>query len=140
MTYAAEKLVMRLRLLAFINILRQAVGWFDLEKNSAGMLITRLSRDAPLIKGVSNKQILFTWFCKTKISGVRTEGWDDVECDCYAFISTNDCSGKWMETCPAAAGCSARANCGLVRANNDFEKKPETRRRAHGPSRKGMCI
>lgn len=52
MTNAAEKLVMRLRLLAFINILRQAVGWFDLERNSAGMLITRLSRDAPLIKGV----------------------------------------------------------------------------------------
>jgi ABC-type multidrug transport system fused ATPase/permease subunit len=54
MTHAAEKLVMRLRLLAFINILRQAVGWFDLEQNSAGVLITRLSRDAPLIKGVGD--------------------------------------------------------------------------------------
>ncbi|XP_065339675.1 ATP-dependent translocase ABCB1-like isoform X2 [Cloeon dipterum] len=53
MTSAAEKLLVRLRLMAFTNILRQAVGWFDLEQNSAGRLVTRLARDAPLVKGAS---------------------------------------------------------------------------------------
>lgn len=53
MTTAAEKLVMRMRLLAFQNICYQAVGWFDLESSSAGRLINRLARDAPLVKAVS---------------------------------------------------------------------------------------
>lgn len=54
MATAAEKLVLRLRLLAFDNIVRQAVGWFDLEEHSSGRLITRLARDAPLIKAVNS--------------------------------------------------------------------------------------
>ncbi|KAK7863891.1 hypothetical protein R5R35_007224 [Gryllus longicercus] len=53
MTCAAEKLVMRLRLKAFQNILTQAVGWFDMETSAPGRLITRLARDAPLIKSAS---------------------------------------------------------------------------------------
>ncbi|KAG8222222.1 hypothetical protein J437_LFUL001420 [Ladona fulva] len=53
MCTAAEKLVMRLRLIAFMNILRQPVGWFDLESHSSGKLITRLARDAPLVKAAS---------------------------------------------------------------------------------------
>ncbi|XP_059477144.1 ATP-dependent translocase ABCB1-like isoform X2 [Neocloeon triangulifer] len=57
MTSAAEKLVMRLRLMAFVNILRQSIGWFDLEQNSAGKLITRLARDAPLVKGVATESV-----------------------------------------------------------------------------------
>lgn len=54
MVTAAEKLVMRIRLVAFDNILRQAVGWFDLEQHSSGRLVTRLARDAPVIKAVSS--------------------------------------------------------------------------------------
>lgn len=53
MTTAAEKLVMRMRLLAFKNICYQAVGWFDLESSSAGRLINRLARDAPLVKAAA---------------------------------------------------------------------------------------
>jgi len=53
MTTAAEKLVMRIRLHAFANILRQSVGWFDLETFSPGRLVSRLARDAPVLKGVS---------------------------------------------------------------------------------------
>lgn len=53
MTYAAEKLVMRMRLLAFKNICYQAVGWFDLESSSAGRLTNRLARDAPLVKAAA---------------------------------------------------------------------------------------
>ncbi|XP_026274262.1 ATP-dependent translocase ABCB1-like isoform X2 [Frankliniella occidentalis] len=53
MTTAAEKLVMRMRLFAFKNICDQAVGWFDLESSSAGRLINRLARDAPLVKAAA---------------------------------------------------------------------------------------
>ncbi|XP_063233028.1 ATP-dependent translocase ABCB1-like isoform X2 [Bacillus rossius redtenbacheri] len=53
MATAAEKMVLRLRLCAFANIIRQPVGWFDLETSSAGRLITRLARDAPLVKAAA---------------------------------------------------------------------------------------
>nr|CAD7256374.1 unnamed protein product [Timema shepardi] len=53
MASAAEKMVLRLRLEAFANILRQPVGWFDLETSSPGRLITRLARDAPLVKSAA---------------------------------------------------------------------------------------
>lgn len=52
MTHAAEKLIMRMRSKAFNNVLKQPVGWFDLESSSSGYLITRLARDAPLVKAV----------------------------------------------------------------------------------------
>lgn len=50
---AVEKLVARIRLMAFQNILRQPIGWFDIDKNAPGRLITGLARDAPMIKHVS---------------------------------------------------------------------------------------
>uniref|UniRef100_A0A1B6CUX9 ABC-type xenobiotic transporter n=1 Tax=Clastoptera arizonana TaxID=38151 RepID=A0A1B6CUX9_9HEMI len=50
---ASEMLIMRVRLLAFSNILRQSISWFDLETNSCGKIITRLARDAPNIKGAA---------------------------------------------------------------------------------------
>jgi ABC-type multidrug transport system fused ATPase/permease subunit len=52
LTFAAEKLMMRLRVLAFTNILRQAVGWFDDKESSPGCLTTKLARDAPVVKAV----------------------------------------------------------------------------------------
>ncbi|KAL1137859.1 hypothetical protein AAG570_009555 [Ranatra chinensis] len=57
MTTAAEKLISRLRFLALKNILCQPVSWFDLPKCSTGHLITRLARDAPLIKSVTGLRI-----------------------------------------------------------------------------------
>ncbi|XP_054287388.1 ATP-dependent translocase ABCB1-like isoform X2 [Macrosteles quadrilineatus] len=56
MEMAAEKLVMRIRLQAFTNILTQPMAWFDFNKNSVGNLITRLDRDAPLIKGAAGQR------------------------------------------------------------------------------------
>lgn len=57
MTSAAEKLIMRMRSKAFNSILRQPIGWFDMESSSAGYLITRLARDAPLVKAVSSQNL-----------------------------------------------------------------------------------
>lgn len=45
---------MRMRVQAFENILRQPVFWFDLKSSSPGNLVTKLARDAPLVKSVSN--------------------------------------------------------------------------------------
>jgi len=45
---------MRLRLSSFANVVRQPIGWFDKESNSPSRLATRLARDAPLVKAVSN--------------------------------------------------------------------------------------
>lgn len=52
MEMAAEKLVMRIRLQAFNNVLSQPMAWYDFNKNTVGSLLTRMDRDAPLIKGV----------------------------------------------------------------------------------------
>lgn len=54
LTVASERLVVRLRLLAFRNIVHQAVSWFDKECCSAGKLANRLARDAPSVKAVSH--------------------------------------------------------------------------------------
>ena len=62
MATAAEKLVMRLRLVAFDNVVRQHVGWFDSEDRSPGRLVTRLARDAPLIKAVRLVFVFFSFF------------------------------------------------------------------------------
>lgn len=44
---------MRMRAQAFENVLRQPVFWFDLKSASPGKLVTKLARDAPLVKSVS---------------------------------------------------------------------------------------
>lgn len=54
MTEANEKLLVRVRAQVFENILRQPVGWFDLETSSPGILVNRLARNIPLIKAVYN--------------------------------------------------------------------------------------
>ncbi|KAE9524995.1 hypothetical protein AGLY_015045 [Aphis glycines] len=50
LTFASEKLMMRLRAMAFTNILRQSVGWFDNKDSNPGCLTTKLARDAPIVK------------------------------------------------------------------------------------------
>jgi len=57
LTNASEKLIMRMRVKAFENVLRQPVFWFDLKNSSPGNLITRLARDAPLVKSVSSLRL-----------------------------------------------------------------------------------
>ena len=58
MTSALEKLVKRLRVLAFSNILCQPVSWMDEDDSSPYKLCTKLARDAPLVKSVCVKFLL----------------------------------------------------------------------------------
>ncbi len=48
---AGEELTMRMRVLSFKTMLRQEIGWFDLDENNLGALVTRLSSDAAALKG-----------------------------------------------------------------------------------------
>ena len=48
---AGEELTMRMRILSFKSMLRQEIGWFDLDENNLGALVTRLSSDAAALKG-----------------------------------------------------------------------------------------
>ncbi len=70
--------------MAFNSILKQPIGWFDLETSSSGYLITRLARDAPLVKAVNDLLVfdsfiiltpvrsrLATFFFFFKASGLR---------------------------------------------------------------------
>ena len=42
---------MRMRVHSFKTMLRQEIGWFDLDDNYLGALVTRLSSDAASLKG-----------------------------------------------------------------------------------------
>ncbi|UJR08519.1 hypothetical protein I4U23_012782 [Adineta vaga] len=48
---AGEELTMRMRIISFKSMLRQEIGWFDLDENNLGALVTRLSSDAAALKG-----------------------------------------------------------------------------------------
>ena len=48
---AGEELTMRMRIISFKSMLRQEIGWFDLDENNLGALVTRLSSDAASLKG-----------------------------------------------------------------------------------------
>ncbi|KAL5234824.1 hypothetical protein ACI65C_002234 [Semiaphis heraclei] len=52
-THACEKLIMRMRIYAFGNVLRQPVFWFDFKNSSPSNIINRLAREAPLVKSAS---------------------------------------------------------------------------------------
>ena len=48
---AGEELTLRMRIISFNSMLRQEIGWFDLDENNLGALVTRLSTDAAALKG-----------------------------------------------------------------------------------------
>ena len=50
---AGEELTVRMRILSFTSMLRQEIGWFDLDDNNLGALVTRLSSDAASLKGLT---------------------------------------------------------------------------------------
>lgn len=54
LTNACEKLIIRMRVQAFENVLRQPVYWFDFKSSSPSNLITILAKEAPLVKLVSS--------------------------------------------------------------------------------------
>lgn len=53
--YAGEKLTRRLRNMSFRAILRQEIGFFDEEKHTTGVLLTRLAEDASLVQGLTGQ-------------------------------------------------------------------------------------
>ncbi|CAB0012629.1 unnamed protein product [Nesidiocoris tenuis] len=63
MTAVAERLLARLRLASFQNMLKQQISWFDFEEHSSGKLQTVLAKEAPITKscsGLRAGQILST--------------------------------------------------------------------------------
>jgi ABC-type multidrug transport system fused ATPase/permease subunit len=48
---SGEELTLRMRIISFKSMLRQEIGWFDLDENNLGALVTRLSSDAASLKG-----------------------------------------------------------------------------------------
>lgn len=46
-----QRLAYRVRILMMRALLRQEVGWYDQEKNSSGVLTSKLSTDALAVKG-----------------------------------------------------------------------------------------
>jgi ATP-binding cassette subfamily B (MDR/TAP) protein 1 len=55
---AGEELTMRMRVIAFKSMLRQEIGWFDLDENNLGALVTRLSSDASALKGFTGPTLV----------------------------------------------------------------------------------
>jgi ATP-binding cassette subfamily B (MDR/TAP) protein 1 len=55
---ASETLTLKLRVLAFRNILYQDAAYFDNPQNTAGKLITRLASDAPNIKAIVDSRMM----------------------------------------------------------------------------------
>ncbi|XAR61640.1 Xenobiotic-transporting ATPase [Bertholletia excelsa] len=49
-TLMGERLTARVRLLMFSAILSNEVGWFDLEENNTGLLMSKLAADATLVR------------------------------------------------------------------------------------------
>lgn len=53
MGISGEKLIRKVRALAFRTLLKQEIGYFDMEENSVGALTGRLSEDAGTMKGLT---------------------------------------------------------------------------------------
>ena len=57
-----QRLALRLRLMLYRAILHMEMGWFDLEKNSSGVLTTRLATDASQV-GAVGRGCVDVWMC-----------------------------------------------------------------------------
>jgi len=49
--YMGQKLGRRIRIMMMGALMRQEIGWYDEEKNSSGVLATKLSSDSLAVKG-----------------------------------------------------------------------------------------
>ncbi|KAF1322463.1 Multidrug resistance protein abc superfamily, partial [Globisporangium splendens] len=54
---ASQKLVSRVRLATFSAMLRQEVGWFDLDENSSGALVSRLAADSAILQAATSDKL-----------------------------------------------------------------------------------
>ncbi|EGC33591.1 ABC transporter B family protein [Dictyostelium purpureum] len=52
-----EKLTYRLRKDCFSSIMKQDIGWFDLQENSCGKLTSHLASDAALVQGMTSQRL-----------------------------------------------------------------------------------
>ncbi|EFN58606.1 hypothetical protein CHLNCDRAFT_34209 [Chlorella variabilis] len=77
--YMGQKLALRVRVLMFRALLRQEVGWYDEDRNSSGVLSSKLSSDALSVKGQFGDTMgLLTQNLVTLIGGLIvafTNGW-----------------------------------------------------------------
>ncbi|KAI8898553.1 P-loop containing nucleoside triphosphate hydrolase protein [Globomyces pollinis-pini] len=53
--YAGEKMTRRVRYLCFATLLRQEIGFFDLEENATGSLTSKLAEEASLVQGLTGQ-------------------------------------------------------------------------------------
>ncbi|RLN26473.1 hypothetical protein BBJ28_00012868, partial [Nothophytophthora sp. Chile5] len=51
---AAQRLVTRVRVATFRAMLRQEIGWFDLDENSSGALVSRLATDSATLQATTS--------------------------------------------------------------------------------------
>lgn len=54
---SGEALTVRMRVMSFTTILRQEMSWFDQEANQQSILVSRLSKDAAALKGMTGVTI-----------------------------------------------------------------------------------
>lgn len=103
--FSGEKLTLRLRVMTITALLNQEIGYFDDERNSTGILTSKLADDATRVEGLTGAlmgQILFTltciiaglvrilifWFsfvCRTMLKYLHT------------LITLGHCFGLWLE-------------------------------------------
>ncbi|GAB9473867.1 Multidrug resistance protein abc superfamily [Globisporangium polare] len=53
----SQRLVARVRLATFSAMLRQEVGWFDLDENASGALVARLATDSAILQAVTSDKL-----------------------------------------------------------------------------------
>ncbi|TDH68641.1 hypothetical protein CCR75_009079 [Bremia lactucae] len=53
----SQNLVTRVRLMTFSAMLHQEIGWFDLEENSSGALISRLATDSAVLQAMTSETL-----------------------------------------------------------------------------------
>ncbi|RLN94349.1 hypothetical protein BBJ28_00017818, partial [Nothophytophthora sp. Chile5] len=51
---AAQRLITRVRLATFSAMLHQEIGWFDLDENSSGALVSRLATDSAILQAMTS--------------------------------------------------------------------------------------
>jgi ATP-binding cassette, subfamily B (MDR/TAP), member 1 len=77
--FVGANLGTRVRELFLKAVLRQEIGWFDLDANSSGALTARLSQDAPAVRGaVADVMGIVVQNMSTLIAGyvvAFTNGW-----------------------------------------------------------------
>ncbi|KAI8112886.1 hypothetical protein M9434_004206 [Picochlorum sp. BPE23] len=73
--YMGQRLGRRIRVLTLTALLKQEIGWFDDEKNSSGVLTTKLSTDAMAVKGQFGDSMgLLTQNTVTLVAGLIIAG------------------------------------------------------------------